>query len=262
MKSAKFFAFCVILMLLFCSCVDFAHDHRKTSDEFTNETAIEGTEESDSCVLTEDTQDVTDLIEQSDTDKQSDTETEAHTEEAKEHGTEADTYTVDAFGENTDVSLELGIYGKTTEEAGDLYFLAPNVVYEYGYYSLPEGKIFCAEFISRPEPEGGDVLVVWLSLGAKTEKVKVSKGNKVVYLTFDDGPNEKNTERILDILKEYDIKATFFTLGSNIDKNPKITKRIYEEGHTVGCHSYSHVYDSIYANQDSFTEGKIQWKMQ
>ena len=62
---------------------------------------------------------------------------------------------------------------------------------------------------------------------------------KIISLTFDDGPNE-NTLFILDILKRHNVKATFFCIGKNIEKHPEILKRIMEEGHVVGNHSYSH----------------------
>ena len=62
----------------------------------------------------------------------------------------------------------------------------------------------------------------------------------VVYLTFDDGPVSGITPQILDILKEYDVKATFFMLGSYAKKEPELTKRVYDEGHTVATHSHTH----------------------
>jgi len=62
---------------------------------------------------------------------------------------------------------------------------------------------------------------------------------KIISLTFDDGPNE-NTLSILDILKRHNVMATFFCIGKNIEKHPEILKRIMEEGHVVGNHSYSH----------------------
>lgn len=65
------------------------------------------------------------------------------------------------------------------------------------------------------------------------------ENKKIIALTFDDGPNEY-TLSILDILKKKDVKATFFCIGKNIEKYPKILKRIIEEGHIVGNHSYSH----------------------
>lgn len=63
---------------------------------------------------------------------------------------------------------------------------------------------------------------------------------KVLALTFDDGPHPEITPQILDLLKKYNAKATFFCIGQHAEKNPKILKRILEEGHEVGSHSYSH----------------------
>ena len=74
-----------------------------------------------------------------------------------------------------------------------------------------------------------------------------------VYLTFDDGPSS-NTDRILDILKEYDVKATFFVVGKTDATSVNAYKRIVEEGHTLGMHSYSHRYSQIYASKDAFLE--------
>ena len=64
---------------------------------------------------------------------------------------------------------------------------------------------------------------------------------KKAYLTFDDGPSKDVTPLILDILKEEKITATFFVLGTKVEENPEILKRIYEEGHYIGNHGYSHV---------------------
>lgn len=75
---------------------------------------------------------------------------------------------------------------------------------------------------------------------------------KKVYLTFDDGPSH-HTERILDILNEYDVKATFFVNGKDSDSLRPLYKRITDEGHKIGMHSYTHVYKQIYANRDAFT---------
>lgn len=83
-------------------------------------------------------------------------------------------------------------------------------------------------------------------------KEKIKENQKIAYLTFDDGPSEKITPKILDILSEYDIKATFFVLGKMIDVNPEVLKRTYEEGHAIGHHSYSHDYNYIYRNTKNF----------
>jgi peptidoglycan/xylan/chitin deacetylase (PgdA/CDA1 family) len=63
---------------------------------------------------------------------------------------------------------------------------------------------------------------------------------KVVYLTFDDGPTPKVTPWVLDELNKYNFKATFFCIGDNIRKYPEIFKKIISEGHTVGNHTFNH----------------------
>ncbi|MEL7566008.1 MAG: N-acetylmuramoyl-L-alanine amidase [Dehalobacterium sp.] len=79
---------------------------------------------------------------------------------------------------------------------------------------------------------------------------KNSEEDKVVYLTFDDGPSS-NTEKILDILDQYQIKANFFVTGLNKDYYCMI-KEAYERGHTIGLHTYSHDYARIYTSEDAF----------
>src|SRR5699024_5238173 len=73
---------------------------------------------------------------------------------------------------------------------------------------------------------------------------------KAVYLTFDDGPSE-NTGRILDILKQYNIKATFFVTGNNQEHDDMI-KRAFDEGHSIGLHTYTHDYASVYASEEAY----------
>jgi len=70
---------------------------------------------------------------------------------------------------------------------------------------------------------------------------QVKTGEKVVYLTFDDGPIPELTEEILHILSKYNAKATFFCVGENVARNPEILKRILEEGHSVGNHTHRHL---------------------
>jgi len=64
---------------------------------------------------------------------------------------------------------------------------------------------------------------------------------KKVYLTFDDGPTPEITEWVLEQLKTYNAKATFFCIGNNIAKHPEIFKRLLNEGHTIGNHTQNHV---------------------
>ncbi|MGG0656277.1 polysaccharide deacetylase family protein [Rummeliibacillus pycnus] len=64
---------------------------------------------------------------------------------------------------------------------------------------------------------------------------------KGMALTFDDGPNAEYTPQLLDLFKKYDVKATFFVVGSNVKKHPEIIKRMAKDGHTVGIHHYDHI---------------------
>lgn len=74
-----------------------------------------------------------------------------------------------------------------------------------------------------------------------------------VYLTFDDGPS-CYTDDILDILNQYDVKATFFVVGKTDEESLRLYQRIADEGHTLGLHSYSHRYHDIYENVDTYAE--------
>jgi peptidoglycan/xylan/chitin deacetylase (PgdA/CDA1 family) len=94
----------------------------------------------------------------------------------------------------------------------------------------------------------------------QTRTVDINEGNLAaegdshkVYLTFDGIPSE-NTAQILDILAEYDVKATFFVSASEDDDAEDYFRRIVEEGHTIGMHSYSNKYSVIYQSQDAFEE--------
>ncbi len=93
----------------------------------------------------------------------------------------------------------------------------------------------------------------------KIEKFNKSKENieniyssetKKAYLTFDDGPS-KNTKTILDTLNNYNIKATFFVLGSRVDAMPEMLKEIKNQGSYIANHGYSHVYQEIYSSKEA-----------
>ncbi len=117
----------------------------------------------------------------------------------------------------------------------------PSVLVETGYLSnKKENHLLQDEAYLEKLAEG------------MTDAIQYYFSPKEMYLTFDDGPSGKNTELILDILKEKGIKATFFVIGENVEKYPEITRRIVAEGHTIGIHCYRHDYDDIYANVDSY----------
>lgn len=82
-----------------------------------------------------------------------------------------------------------------------------------------------------------------------TRKVVVFDNKGIIYLTFDDGPNDGTTNVILDILKEENVKATFFVTCKGPDE---LIKREYNEGHTVALHTASHDYSIVYASVDSY----------
>lgn len=84
--------------------------------------------------------------------------------------------------------------------------------------------------------------------------VYMEKGKKIAYLTFDDGPSS-NTFEILDILEEKNVPATFFIVGSVITREGEdALKRMANEGHTIGIHSYSHICDKIYCSVERFLD--------
>ncbi len=77
---------------------------------------------------------------------------------------------------------------------------------------------------------------------------------KTMYLTFDDGPSVENTNRVLDVLKEREMKATFFLVGENVRKHPEVVQRIVAEGHSIGIHCDNHDYKTVYASVDSYIQ--------
>lgn len=90
---------------------------------------------------------------------------------------------------------------------------------------------------------------------ATIAKRKILKATGVIYLTFDDGPSDITPE-VLDILKENEIKATFFIVDYSEEDKSKI-QRIIDEGHTLGLHGLSHDYAKIYSSVDAITENFI-----
>ena len=83
--------------------------------------------------------------------------------------------------------------------------------------------------------------------GKKNVEGIYKSDKKRAFLTFDDGPSSV-TNTILDTLKQQNVKATFFVLGSQVEKMPDVVKRIYDEGHYIANHGYSHVYENIYSS--------------
>lgn len=112
--------------------------------------------------------------------------------------------------------------------------------------TIDSDRLVSSVATAAEEAEGAEEAVV----NAMAEE---EDGARKVYLTFDDGPSS-NTDRILDILDEYDVKATFFVVGREEEKYRPLYNRIVQEGHTLGMHSYSHKYNEIYQSVDSYAE--------
>ena len=87
--------------------------------------------------------------------------------------------------------------------------------------------------------------IVTIASPVTQESPKSSQEQKVLYLTFDDGPSEYTGE-LLDLLAKHNMKATFFMLDTEMKRNPEIVKRIVSEGHAVGVHGVTHEKSSFY----------------
>lgn len=115
---------------------------------------------------------------------------------------------------------------------------------------LKEGEVPMVSIEDEEEP----VIDRKEAVSENTISENTLSGNTInVYLTFDDGPSS-NTEDILDILKFYDVKATFFVVGKPEKEYAPLYERIVTEGHAIGMHSYSHKYKEIYADVESFAK--------
>ena len=122
---------------------------------------------------------------------------------------------------------------------------------------VEENKLDNSGYLSFEEdPNADDAAMVaentkGLLNGTKHYPVRTD-GKKVVYLTFDDGPSTTNTPQVLDILDKYNVKATFFVLGSSIDKSDEAKEILKEEvkrGHAIANHTYGHDYSYLYPNR-------------
>lgn len=81
----------------------------------------------------------------------------------------------------------------------------------------------------------------WLKIFSSKCIWRLQPAEKTVYLTFDDGPNPKSTPYILEQLKKYDAKATFFCIGKNVVEHPDLYQEIFDAGHAIGNHTHNHL---------------------
>lgn len=131
------------------------------------------------------------------------------------------------------------------------------VAKKYNEYKIKESKLEKEEIKSQNNEEKEDNVMVIIQ-DEKDNNRFIENVNDIyngdekrVFLTFDDGPSESVTPYILDTLKKYDIKATFFVLGSRVKISPELVKRAYNEGHYIANHGYTHKYSDIYASTNN-----------
>ena len=136
---------------------------------------------------------------------------------------------------------------KKGDETAQIGTLSENVLAENGINNgrkTEKGGRREDDVVSKTEP--------YPYLHAKGTVTEQKLPEKVAFLTFDDGPS-RNTEKILDILAKYNVKATFFVIGENLTEDgTEIAKRALEEGHMLGLHTETHSYDKIYRTVESF----------
>jgi peptidoglycan/xylan/chitin deacetylase (PgdA/CDA1 family) len=88
----------------------------------------------------------------------------------------------------------------------------------------------------------------------------LKNGQKEIFLTFDDGPNPNITPAVLEILKQFEAKATFFCIGRNVERYPNIFEQIIKEGHATGNHTYSHLKGWITPNSEYYNDIELAGK--
>ena len=122
-------------------------------------------------------------------------------------------------------------------------------------------RVFAADDLSNLAPDAPDIpvydkhtLAERRAAGLPTALPDIApyRTGKTVYLTFDDGPDDKNTPAVLDILRDAGVKATFFVTGRQAEAHPDVLQRIYDEGHAIGNHSYDHRYEKLYPDVNGF----------
>lgn len=101
------------------------------------------------------------------------------------------------------------------------------------------------------------ILLILTLLVMLISNTAFAENNKIIYLTFDDGPS-KMTDKVLDVLKENNVKATFFLIGNQICGFENTIRRIQNEGHGIGLHTYTHSFKRIYKNRSNMIDEMLQ----
>ncbi len=129
----------------------------------------------------------------------------------------------------------------------------------------PENDVYAIEFAGRSDADAyyinpGCDVTLYVSAAKPIRPAANEDGSNIVYFTYDDGPTLTDTLRLLDVLDTYGVKATFFVTGEAVEKSPASARAIVERGHSIGCHSVTHIYDKIYASVDALEEELLWWE--
>ena len=155
-----------------------------------------------------------------------------------------------------------GLHDLTVRVNGDVDYLSgltakdnrdpsPKITVDSSDVNLKKAGTYTVKYTVKDRSGNENVFARQIEVLEKVvSKAIPSNEEKIIYLTFDDGPSE-NTKKIIDILDKYDAKATFFVTGNNKKCN-KYIKEAYEKGHTIGLHTYSHDYKEVYSSMDAY----------
>lgn len=145
-----------------------------------------------------------------------------------------------------DLTEKVAVSGKVNTKRAGTYTVTYTVEDSYGNTASCERTV---KVKAKPQPKPQSPSQSG-SGGATNQPATVTPSGKVIYLTFDDGPG-KYTRKLLDVLKKYNVKATFFVVNT---KYTSLLDDIVDEGHAIGIHSTTHDYDEIYASEDAYFE--------
>lgn len=128
----------------------------------------------------------------------------------------------------------------------------------------PAGEVFAIRYAGYSNGNGyyinSDIPVTLYVSDVKAASTREGREQNMIYLTYDDGPTDTDTVRLLDILDSYGVKAAFFTTGEAVRKYPASAKAIVERGHALGCHSVTHQYERIYENVSALEAELVEWE--
>lgn len=142
-----------------------------------------------------------------------------------------------------DLSADVIVSGDVDGNIPGIYTLKYSITNSIGVEAVKERVIYVIPKQDDSKPVNPD------EVGLPTPGTVIEPNGKTIYLTYDDGPSA-HTGRLLDVLKKYGVKVTFFVKGSTA--YPEYLTRAAEEGHTVAIHTYSHNYNELYASDDAF----------